>query len=257
MGWKEKVILVAGVGSGLGTAVVCALGAVGATTVAVARSRKALDRLETHARSRGWTFRGRTGDMQSQGDVDSVVKSTLTEFGHLDGASLNVGHWVQGDKLIHRATDAEWFEGLRDNLDAVFRLARAAIPPMIERGTGAIVIVSASDRVRWGGSPSYCAAKGGLADLTRKLALDYRPLGIRVNAVLPGSMEHEVTTLDPPEPSGPVPLRNWEPVGAWEVARTIQYLLSDEGRWITGALVPVDGGLSTWGEEQAPPRAPG
>jgi len=121
---------------------------------------------------------------------------------------------------------------------------------MVERRSGSLVIFSASERVRHAGNVSYCVAKGGLVDLTRKLAHDYRPFGVRVNAVLPGNMEHEIDLASPPDPARPLGLRDESGSGAWEVARSIGYLLSDDSRWITGALLTVDGGFSLRAKEQ-------
>jgi meso-butanediol dehydrogenase / (S,S)-butanediol dehydrogenase / diacetyl reductase len=246
---KGKVVLVAGVGAGLGAAVVSLLGASGATVIGLARSRTSLDALEKHAQSRGWSFQPATADMRLQADVTGVVDRVLREFGRLDGVSINVGHWVQGDTLLHLTTEEEWSTGLHDNLDAVHRIGRAALPAMIKQGHGSVVLVSATEHVRHVGSPSYCVAKGGLLDLTKKLAADYRLYGIRFNAVLPGNMERRLESFDPPEEGRNVPLRDNAGVDAWQVARAIRYLLLDEGEWVTGALLTVDGGQSTGGTE--------
>ena len=252
MGLQKKVLLVAGVGGGLGTAVVNTLAVEGATVIGVARTPKALERIQIHARTRGWNFSPRTADLLDQADVDRMVRSVLDEFGHLDGVSINVGHWVGGETLLHRMSENEWTAGIRDNTEPIYRVARATLPHLIERGGGSVVLVSAAPGVRWAGSASYCAAKGGLADLVPKLARDYRPLGVRINAVLPGSMANEVEELDPPPTDRPIPLTDTTATSPWEVARAIRYLLSDESRWVTGSLVLVDGGLTTGGAESGP-----
>ncbi len=251
MGFAKKVILVAGVGSGLGTAVVNLLASEGATVVGVARSTKALDPIQVHARTRGWTFSPRTADLMDQAEVDRTVRSVLDEFGHLDGVSINVGHWVGGETLLHRMSDEEWSAGIRDNLDPIYRVARATLPHLTEQGRGSLVLVAAAPGVRWAGSAAYCAAKGGLADLVPKLAHDYRSFGVRVNAVLPGSMSNHLDGLDPPTWDGPIGLTDRAPTSPWEVARAIRYLLSDESRWVTGSLMLVDGGLTAGGTESA------
>ena len=249
MNWAGKVYLVAGAGSGLGSAVTSILASSGATVVATARSVNTLSTLKSHAHLRGWSVRTFQGDLSQPTDVDRLRRLLQGEFGPLEGASLQTGRWVPGDTLLHKTTDEEWSRGISDNLDAIFHVSRAIIPLLLERKRGSVVLVSAADRVRWSGNVAYCVAKGGLVDLTRKLARDYRPYGIRFNAVLPGTMEHELPSLDPPEPSTPFPLNNASGCGAWEVARTIQFLLGDEARWITGATIPVDGGFSTFGPE--------
>jgi len=250
MSLADKVVLVVGVGGGLGSAVVSLLASEGATVVGAARSGAALDGLARHGREKGWKLTAVAADVGDQADVDRLVAQVLKEHGRLDAVSINVGHWHGGEGLLHKMSDEEWDAGLRGNLDPVFRVARASIRPMVERGGGSVVLVSAALAVRWAGSASYCAGKGGLADLVPKLARDYRPWGIRVNAVLPGSMGHDVA-FDPPSADERIPLTDQTTTSPWEVARAIRYLVSDESRWVTGTLVTVDGGASTWGETSA------
>jgi NAD(P)-dependent dehydrogenase (short-subunit alcohol dehydrogenase family) len=249
MGLQGKVIFVAGVGSGLGSAVVCLLASQGATVVGVARGSKVLDQIAAHARLRGWKFSPRTADLTDQAQVDRTVRSVLDEFGHIDGVSINIGHWLGGETLLHRMSDDEWSVALRDNLDPVFRVARATLPPLMKQGHGSVVLVSAAPAVRHAGSVSYSVAKGGLADVIPQLAGDYRSHGVRINAVLPGSMSKEVAELDPPNPDRPIALTDTTATGPWEVAGAIRYLLSDESRWVTGSLLLVDGGASSGGKE--------
>lgn len=249
---NSKVYLVTGVGSGLGSAVVAQLASGGAEVIAAARSSGPLEKLRGHAEPRGWKLTPFYGDLAAPGVAEELVETIRQRGGRIDGASLQTGRWIGGDTLLHRTTDAEWADGLRSNLEATFRVARAILPLFLAQGHGALVLVSAADRVRMAGNASYCTAKGGLVDLTRKLAHDYRPLGIRVNAVLPGTMEHDLPTFDPPYPGTALKLRNAVGVGAWEVARTIGFLLGDESRWITGAAIPIDGGYSLHGREPDP-----
>lgn len=248
----SKIYLVTGVGTGLGSAVVGQLASRGAEVVAAARTKDHLEKLGRHADERGWKLTPFIGDLASPGVAEELIETIRRRSGRLDGASLQTGRWIAGDTLLHRTTDAEWADGIRSNLEATFRVARAALPMFLAQGQGSLVLVSAAERVRMSGNASYCTAKGGLVDLARKLAHDYRPSGIRVNAVLPGTMEHDLPTFDPPSPETALKLRNAVGVGAWEVARTIGYLLGDESRWVTGAAIPIDGGYSLHGREQDP-----
>ncbi|HTZ61374.1 MAG TPA: SDR family oxidoreductase [Thermoplasmata archaeon] len=253
MGLGGKVVLVVGVGGGLGAALVALLGADGAKVVAVARHPSILDPLAAHARLRGWNVTTQVADVDVQADVDRLVADVIRQHGTLDAVSINVGHWHGGESLLHRMTDEEWNAAVRGNLDPPFRVARASIPALIQHGGGSLVFVGAAPPVRWAGSAGYTAGKGGLADLVPRLARDYRANGLRINAVLPGSMTNHAVGLDPPDAATPIPLANAPPGSPWAVARAIRYLLSDESAWVTGALLTVDGGLSTGGSE-APGR---
>jgi NAD(P)-dependent dehydrogenase (short-subunit alcohol dehydrogenase family) len=248
----RKVYLVAGVGGGLGSAVVQTLAADGAAVVGAARNRKVLDLLVAKAKARGWEFSAHPANFLRQANVDRLIEQVVKQYGHLDGVSVNAGRWVGGESMIHKMSETEWSDAIDQNLDPIYRVARAVLPHMMEQGSGSIVAVSAALPVRWAGSASYCAAKGGLADMIPKLARDYRPYGVRFNAVLPGSMSSDLRDADPPAAGKSVRLADEPSVSPWEVARAIRYLLSDEAQWVTGATLVVDGGASTGGAE---PRA--
>jgi meso-butanediol dehydrogenase / (S,S)-butanediol dehydrogenase / diacetyl reductase len=249
----SRVVLVAGVGRGLGSAVASLLASEGATVVAVARTHTALEPLAAHARQRGWKVAPRTANVADPVAAERLVRNAIDEFGGLDALSVNVGHWFPAEIPLHRLTPEQWSAGLRDNLDPTYHLGRAAIPHMLERHHGSVVLVSAALPVRWAGSAAYCAAKAGVADLVPKLARDYRATGVRFNGVLPGSMASELPSLDPPAADEPLPLTDQTATSPWEVARAIGYLLSDQSRWVTGALLTVDGGASTGGAEPGLP----
>ncbi|MGA7923171.1 MAG: SDR family oxidoreductase [Thermoplasmata archaeon] len=249
VGSHERVVMVAGVGTGLGTAIVSLLGKSGVATAGMARGRKALDTLAAACADQQRAFEPIEGDLRKREDVERAVRTTLARFHHIDGVVISAGHWIQGDALLHKISDEAWKSGLVDNLDPVFLLVRAAVPHFMERRAGSFVLVSAATPVRYAGVASYCVAKGGLLDLTFKLAKDYRPYGIRVNAVLPGNMARDLDPSHIPPSEGPIRLTTDTATSPWEVARAVVHLLSDECRWVTGAALTVDGGQSTGGDE--------
>jgi NAD(P)-dependent dehydrogenase (short-subunit alcohol dehydrogenase family) len=228
---------------------VALLAASGSPVAAIARRSTSLDALTALGRRRGWTIVGVTADLGKAADAERGVQEATRQIGAIDTLVVSAGHWVEGKALLHELDEPAWTTGLADNLDPVFYACRAVLPGMVERRRGSVVLVTAAERIRHAGTASYCAAKGAVVDLTGKLAHDYRPFGIRVNAVLAGTMEHELDIEHPPDPAEPLALRDKSGAGAWEVARTIRHLAGQEGRWISGALVTVDGGHSTRGRE--------
>ncbi len=246
-----KTFLVAAVGPGLGTALVCLLASAGNRVVAVARSTAATGPIVAHARARGWDVVARHADVLDGAQAERLITTTFEEFGRVDGISINVGAWIPGETLLHRLSEEEWAAAIRRNLDGVYRIGRAALPRLIAQGGGSLALVSASLAVRRAGNTAYDAAKAGVIELVARLARDYRAFGIRVNGVLPGSMGHDLGSFDPPPADRPIPLTNETRTSAWEVARAIRYLLTDESRWVSGTTLTVDGGESTGGAEPA------
>jgi meso-butanediol dehydrogenase/(S,S)-butanediol dehydrogenase/diacetyl reductase len=247
-GLREATYLLGGVGSGLGSALTSLLASRGATVCACARSSSTLLRLASEAQNRGWRVETFSGDLSRQEDVDRWMGEVRLHHPRLEGGAILAGRWVAGGPLLHEARDEDWEHGLAENLEPVFRMGRALLRTFVDQRQGSLVLVSATERIGRSGHPAYCVAKAGVAELARKLAHDYRRYNVRVNAVLAGTMEHDLPSLDPPDLSSPVDLRDASGVGSWEVARMVAYLLAPEGRWVSGAVIPVDGGNSTGGK---------
>jgi 2-deoxy-D-gluconate 3-dehydrogenase len=162
---------------------------------------------------------------------------------HIDALVANAGVIVRKSVLEHTVED--WRHVLDVNLVSVFALAQTAARRMVEQGGGAIVLM-ASQLSFFGGMnvAAYAASKGGVVQLTKALSNELAGRGVRVNAVAPGFIETEMTA----------DVEDWKrhqidariPIGRWgapeDVAGPVAWLLSDDARYVTGAVVPVDGG---------------
>jgi NAD(P)-dependent dehydrogenase (short-subunit alcohol dehydrogenase family) len=174
-------------------------------------------------------------DLLNPADVERSVAATHSRFGRIDLLANVAGGFTMGPAL-HETTDAIWDQMLDLNLRSVFNCCRAVVPVMLEHGRGSIVNVSAraalSPKGRMG---PYCAAKAGVVALTESLAQEHKEQGIRVNAILPG-------TVDTPENRAAMPDQDharWVPPAA--LADVILFLASDSARCVTGAAIPVYG----------------
>lgn len=188
-------------------------------------------------------------DVRSSDDCARVVGETLAAFGRIDVLVNNAGTYVPNDTV--GCTEEEWDEQVDTSLKGTFLMSRAVLPHMIERGSGAIVN-NASGWGLVGGAEAvaYCAAKGGVVVMTKAMAIDHGPQGIRVNAVCPGDTETPMEYADAERKGW-----TWERYEEWasdrplgrmgtaeEVAKAILFMASDESSFITGAALPVDGG---------------
>jgi len=191
-----------------------------------------------------------TADATADEQVQAAVTQAVARFGRLDIVHNNIGGTTLGGPL--ELTIEQWRQAISLNLDPVFLAARAALPHLLERG-GAIVNVSSVASIRWTGYryPAYAAAKAAVNQLTRFLALEYADRGIRVNAVLAGLLDTPLVYRELAGDRDPAQVAaerdRCSPTGragrAQDVADAALFLASDEAAYITGVLLPVDGGL--------------
>jgi NAD(P)-dependent dehydrogenase (short-subunit alcohol dehydrogenase family) len=195
------------------------------------------------------------GDVSKASDVKAMVDHCLQEYGRIDVLHNNVGILEVGGPV--EASEEGWDRVTTVNLKSLFLTCKYVIPQMEERGGGAIVNISSIAGIRWLGVPyiSYSTTKAGIIQFTKSIALQYAAKHIRCNCILPGLINTPLVykaladVYAAGEVQKMIEIRDRQcPTGkmgdAWDVAYAALFLASDEAKFITGAQLVVDGGMS-------------
>lgn len=237
-----QTVLVTGAGRGIGATIAERLSDAGATVV--------LADIDGDAATRtAGTIPGAqplTLDVTDPQAVSAAVQAIVAEHGTLDVLVNNAT--VCDDVPFLDLSPEHWRREVAVNLDGPFLCSQAALRPMVAQGHGVIVNVASVNAVGYYGNEAYSAAKAGLLSLTRSIAVRFGPAGVRCNAVVPGTIETPVwQDRLAQNPDALHRLEKWYPlqrVGTpGDVAAAVRFLASDEAAWISGAELPVDGGL--------------
>jgi 3-oxoacyl-[acyl-carrier protein] reductase len=243
--------LVTGASRGIGAATARALAEEGwSVAVNYSRDRDGAESIAGSIEDAGGTAMAVGADVSDPAAADEMVSEVAERFGPVLVLVNNAG--VTADNLSMRLSDEDWSRVLDVNLTAAFRLTRAAIGPMMRQRFGRVINVSSVVGLRANpGQANYSASKAGLIAFTKTVAVEVARRGVTVNAVAPGLIETELTkgfTGDGAEGNGSsalleaIPARRTGTPG--DVAACIRFLASEEASYLTGAVVPIDGGMS-------------
>jgi len=245
-----KVALITGGGTGIGRGTALAFTREGAKVAVVGRRLEKLLDVVKEMKEAGGDAIAAACDVSRAPDVQSAVRKVVETFGKLNVLVNNAG--VLHVSTIEEIPEDEWDRLIDINLKGPFLMCRAALPEFRKAGGGAIVNVgSVLGLVAMRKRAAYCASKGGVALLTKAIAIDHGHENIRANCICPSIVETELVSQLFNTPDGDrvkrerlatIPLgRMGRPA---DIAELAVYLASDESSWLTGAAIPLDGGLT-------------
>jgi len=244
MSLQGKVALVTGASRGIGQAIALELGRQGAVVIGTATSEAGAERIAATLKENGIEGTGLMLNVSNDESVAATLEKIQKDFGQVLVLVNNAG--ITRDNLMLRMKDDEWYDVIDTNLNSLYRLSKAVLRGMTKARFGRIInIGSVVGAMGNAGQVNYAAAKAGLEGFGRALARELGSRSITVNAVAPGFIDTDMTR-ELPEAQREA-LLTQIPLGrlgqAQEIANVVSFLASDGAAYVTGATIPVNGGM--------------
>lgn len=243
-----KVAVVTGSGHGIGRTIATRLAEQGAAVCVLDIEPELTAETTALLRAAGHRVESALSDITDFPAVQAAMDGFEAALGPIDLLVNNAAYTDAGD--IATISLEDWHREVEVNLNGPYHCLRAVLPGMKSRGRGVVVNIASVNGVRFFGNPAYSAAKAGIINLTQSVASEYGKHGIRCNAVLPGSVRTQNASWEiriRKDPQVFEKLARWYPLGRVaepdDVAKAVSFLASDDAAYITGASLPVDGGL--------------
>jgi len=242
-----RVAIITGASSGIGRASALRFAAAGAKVLVSDVNEQGGNETVNMVTGAGGEATFASADVSCEDGARSMIEAALSAYGRIDVLFNNAGIVAMNGPTGEASVEV-WNRVLAVNLTGVFLGCRFAIPEMLKTGGGAIInTASVAGLVGFPGLPAYCASKGGVVQLTKTMALEYATQGIRVNCICPGVIDTPMVALEALDEAGRAAMSQLEPVGRVgqpeEVAALALFLASDDASFMTGAIIPVDGGF--------------
>lgn len=247
--FADRVAIVTGAGKGIGQATAVAFSALGAKVVLSGQSKEPLLQTLALIEEGGGKAVMVVGDISTECAAEETVATALKEFGRLDFAVNNAGVSPWTGNTVE-CTLETWQRVISVNLTGTWLGMKHQIPAMLKNGGGAIVNMTSVAALRaFAGYPPYSASKWAVVGITKVAAKEFAAQGIRVNAIAPGSIETPLfSTVVNSTPTSRADYEKQTPMSriakSEEVATAATWLCSDAASYVTGALLPVDGGMT-------------
>lgn len=250
MRFKDKTVIITGGGTGIGRETALLFAEEGAKVLIAGRRMDKLREVQQESRKFGPEIDYLVSDISDENRCKSIVEYAIEKYGHIDILFNNAGILLPGS--THEISSLEWDKTFNVNVKGLWLMSKYVLPHLMEQRSGSIINSSSVIGLKgFTGVAAYAASKGAVAQLTRCMALEYADKGIRVNAICPGFVDTPLVTEGymrraEDKEDAMTYLSSLHPLGriatAREIAHAVLFLCDESSGFITGHLLPIDGG---------------